>query len=324
MRVRRRPPTRWRCGRSTASTGGTGSRSRSPSQRRRPAPPLLALQTPNQTWTGGKAVSLALPAATFNDPQHQALRYTAALSNGQALPSWLSFNATTETFSGTAPLTAQSLSIKVTATDTSALPTSETFTATVLGAPTVTAQTPTQSWQEGKPISFTLAANTFTDPQGQKLSYTASQSNGQALPSWLTFNPATETFSGTAPVTAQSLTIKVTATDTSGLAASETFAATVAPAAPTVTAQTSNQSWQEGKPFSLTLVASTFTDPQGQKLTYTASQSNGQALPSWLTFNRRERNLQRHSAPSTAQSLSFKVTATDTSGLDRSETFTAT
>jgi len=284
--------------------------------------PVVTMQTANQTWTGGKAVSLALPSATFSDPQHQALKYTATLSNGQALPGWLSFNAATETFSGTAPLTVQSLSIKVTATDTSALSASETFTATVLGAPTVTAQTPTQSWQERKTISLTLPASTFTDPQGQKLSYTATQSNGQALPSWLTFNSATETFSGTAPANAQSLSIKVTATDTSGLATSETFAAAVVPAAPTVMAQTANQSWQESKPFSFKLASNTFADPQGQTLSYSATQSNGQALPGWLAFSPSTETFSGL-APATAQSLSIKVTATDTSGLTASETFTA-
>ncbi len=210
----------------------------------------------------------------------------------------------------------------MTATDTSALSTSETFTATVLGTPTVTAQTSAQSWQERKSFSLTLPASTFTDPQGQKLSYTATQSNGQALPSWLMFNPATETFSGTAPVSAQSLSIKVTATDTSVLAASETFSATVVPAAPTVTVQTANQSWQEAKPFSLKLAASTFTDPQGQALSYSATQSNGQALPGWLAFSPSTETFSGM-APATAQSLSIKVTATDTSGLTASETFTA-
>ena len=149
------------------------------------APPVLALQTPNQTWSGGKAINLKLPVATFTDLERQALKYTATLSNGQALPTWLRFNANTETFTGTAPSTAQSLTIKVTATDASALSATETFTATILGKPTLTAQTPKQIWQEGKPVSFALPANTFTDPQAQTLRYTATQSNGQALPGWL-------------------------------------------------------------------------------------------------------------------------------------------
>jgi hypothetical protein len=38
-------------------------------------------------------------------------------------------------------------------------------------APTVTAQTPSQSWQQGHAVSFTLSPNTFTDPQQEALSY---------------------------------------------------------------------------------------------------------------------------------------------------------
>ena len=70
------------------------------------SPPVLKTQTPAQTWTGGKAVSLAVG---FTDPQGEALSYSAQLSNGQALPSWLVFNASNDTFSGTAPTTAQTL-----------------------------------------------------------------------------------------------------------------------------------------------------------------------------------------------------------------------
>jgi hypothetical protein len=45
----------------------------------------------------------------------------------------------------------------------------------------------------------------------------------------LKFTAATQTFSGTAPAKAQTLALKVTATDTSALSASETFAVSVAP-----------------------------------------------------------------------------------------------
>jgi hypothetical protein len=253
------------------------------------APPVLALQTPNQTWSGGKAINLKLPVATFTDLERQALRYTATLSNGQALPTWLRFNANTETFTGTAPSTAQSLTIKVTATDASALSAMETFTATILGKPTLTAQTPKQIWQEGKPVSFALPANTFTDPQGQTLRYAASQSNGQALPSWLAFNATSRTFSGTAPGTIQNLIVKVTATDTSGLAASETFAANVA--APvvnpgiTVSAQTAPQTWTNGKDVDLVLPADKFADALGLRMSFAAYEVSGPNITSWLHFN---------------------------------------
>jgi hypothetical protein len=166
----------------------------------------------------------------------------------------------------------------------------QSLTATVTGAtatnpPTVTDQTANQTWTQGQTISLALPANTFTDPQGETLSYAASQANGQALPSWLSFNSSTETLSGTAPTGTETLTLKVTATDTSGLSASETFGVTVPVAGPAVTDQTANQTWTQGQKISLALPANTFTDPQGETLTYSATQSNGQAFPSWLSFN---------------------------------------
>jgi hypothetical protein len=90
--------------------------------------------------------------------------------------------------------------------------------------PTVTDQTATQTWRLGQTVNFSLPANTFNDPQAETMVYTATLANGVALPSWLHFNGSTDTFSGTVPNTATGLTIEVTATDTSGLLASETFA----------------------------------------------------------------------------------------------------
>jgi hypothetical protein len=252
--------------------------------------PVLQTQTANQSWLGGKPITLALPSTTFKDPQNEALTYTAVLSNGQALPSWLKFNAATDTFSGTAPLTAQALTIKVTATDTSGLSASDSFSATVIGAPVVATETPNQNWTAGKAFSLTLPANTFTDPQGEPLAYTATQQSGQALPSWLQFNAATDTFSGTAPTAAQTVEIKVTATDTSGLAVSDDFAATVKPAVVTpagiaVTAPTPNQTWTDGQAVDLKLPANTFTDALGLPMRFAAYEMSGPNVTSWLYFN---------------------------------------
>lgn len=47
------------------------------------------------------------------------------------------------------------------------------------------------------PFSFTVPAGAFTDPNGDKLTYSATLEGGAGLPSWLSFNAATRTFSGT-------------------------------------------------------------------------------------------------------------------------------
>jgi Putative Ig domain/Calpain family cysteine protease len=285
------------------------------------APPVLMAQTAAQTWKLGQAVNFSLAANTFTDPQAQKLTYTATLSTGAALPSWLSFNSTTGTFTGTVPNTTAGLSIKVTATDTSGLSASETFAvATPASAPVLASQTAAQTWKLGQAVNFTLAANTFTDPQAEKLTYSATLSTGTALPSWLSFNSTTGTFTGTVPNTTAGLSIKVTATDTSGLSAAETFAVAAPAAAPVLAAQTAAQTWKLGQAVNFTLGTNTFTDPQAEKLTYSATLSTGTALPTWLKFNGTTDTFSG-TAPASATSLSLKVTATDTSGLSGSETF---
>jgi hypothetical protein len=192
--------------------------------------PVVSAQTAAQTWKLGQVVNFALAANTFTDPQGSKLTYSATLSNGGALPSWLSFNASTETFTGTVPVGTAGLSIKVSATDTYGLSTSETFAVATPApsAPVVTAQTAAQTWTVGQTVNFAVAANTFADPQGEPLTYSASQSNGTALPAWLKFNATTDTFTGTAPTAATSLTLEVTATNAGSVSTSEAFGVTVA------------------------------------------------------------------------------------------------
>ena len=90
-------------------------------------------------------------------------------------------------------------------------------------APVLAVQSATQNATVNTAFSFALAAGTFTDVDtGDTLTYTATSSDGSALPTWLSFNASTRTFSGT-PTTSGTSDIKVTATDIAGLATSETF-----------------------------------------------------------------------------------------------------
>ncbi len=282
------------------------------------AGPSLAQQTANQTWTQGSHVSLTLPAGAFSEPSGGKLTYTATQANGQACPSWLSFNATTLTFSGTVPAGLETLSLKVTATDASGLSCSDSFAVTVPAAPpTLAHQTAAQSWLEGAQLSFTLPSNTFADPNGQALRYSATLSNGQPLPSWLTINSSTGTFSGAVGYTSGPLMIKVTATDSSGLSVAETLQANLVAPAPTLTDQTANQTWTAGKPVSFRLASDTFTSVPGQTLTYTAT------LPSGLTINSATGTISG-TVPVIPGANTIKVTATESSGLSVSETFKMT
>lgn len=210
----------------------TGSASAPPA----PSPPTVTDQTATQTWTEGQTINLKLPANTFTDPQGETLSYTATEANGAALPSWLAFNAATDTFSGTAPLTTESLGLRVTATDTSGLSVLETFTANVVApAPKPgiadTNPTPTQIWTDGQTVNLVLPGNTFTDALGLKMSFAAYEVSGPNVTSWLHFNSATDTFSGKVPVNLTgTVQLEVIAQDADHATATDLFTVSFVPA----------------------------------------------------------------------------------------------
>ncbi|HEX2941968.1 MAG TPA: putative Ig domain-containing protein, partial [Rhodopila sp.] len=291
------------------------------------APPVLARQTATQTWVAGSSIDLALPAGTFTDPQNLPLTYRATRVNGQALPSWLKFNAQTDTFTGTAPTTATTIGITVTATDSNNQSVSETFYGSVIAPPTVTAATANQVWNAGKPFSLTLASNTFTDPQAETMTYTATLSNGQPLPSWLTFNAATRTFSGTAPSSAQTISVAVTATDTSGLSVTETFNASVQATRPVISVSnpTPDQTWTDGQTVNLSLLASkTFTDGLGLPMRFLAFELSGPDVRSWLHFNPATADLFGTVPTNATGTVKLDVIAWDRRGLVAADPFNVT
>ena len=98
----------------------------------------------SQTATEDTAFNFTIPTGTFTDiDAGDSLTYSATRADGSALPSWLSFNAVSQIFSGTpANENVGTLSIKVTATDSSNASISSNFDITVANvndAPTLTA-----------------------------------------------------------------------------------------------------------------------------------------------------------------------------------------
>jgi len=95
--------------------------------------------------------------------------------------------------------------------------------AATLAAPVSTIQTTTLAAVNGQ--SFGLSLNgTIYDPQAETLTIKAVQANGSALPSWLSFNSQTMSFSGTAPSgSSSSYSVVITATDSSGLVTTQTI-----------------------------------------------------------------------------------------------------
>ena len=93
--------------------------------------PVLANAIADQSIYEDSAWSYKVPGGTFADVDGGVLQWSAAMANGDPLPSWLAFNPLTHTFSGT-PLHDFNgeLNLRVTASDGTAS-VSDTFTLTI-------------------------------------------------------------------------------------------------------------------------------------------------------------------------------------------------
>ncbi|WP_370539755.1 MBG domain-containing protein [Algoriphagus sp. Y33] len=192
--------------------------------------PTVANPIDNQNATQDEPFNFVVPTDTFEDVDvDDELSYSAQLSGGGSLPSWLEFDTETQTFSGT-PLNANVgiVSIDVIADDGNGGTVTDTFdiiVANVNDAPTVANAIPNQNATENAAFNFQFAANTFNDVDvADILTYSAQLEGGAALPAWLSFDGATRTFSGT-PGNSDSgnIDIEVIASDGNGGNVSDVF-----------------------------------------------------------------------------------------------------
>ena len=232
-------------------------------------PPVVAIPPVDQEATAGDLFTYVIPADAFTDADGNPLTYTAALSDGGRLPSWLTFDPATRTFTGTpGPGDGGTVRVTVMASDGTATVSDEfALMVTVRNtAPEVANPLADQEVMVDVPFTYVVPADAFTDADGDLLTYTAALSGGGMLPSWLTFDPATRTFTGT-PASSDSGTVRVTVTARDGTTpVSDEFALRVLMVAPsTLRAWTSR--------FGRT-VATHVTDAVGERLRASPEQDS--------------------------------------------------
>jgi Ca2+-binding RTX toxin-like protein len=96
-----------------------------------------------------------------------------------------------------------------------------------INGPNVINDVAVQATVTGQQFSYQFSASKFLDADsgnGDVLTYGATAADGSALPSWLTFNATTRTFSSSGtPAGLGGIAVKVTAADTAGATASDIF-----------------------------------------------------------------------------------------------------
>jgi predicted outer membrane repeat protein len=294
--------------------------------------PSLDQALADQNATEDSAFSFTFASNSFSDlDSADSLSYSALLSSGAALPVWLNFDAATRTFSGSpANDDVGVFQVEVFADDgQGGMAASDIFSITVANindAPTLDQAIGNQSATEDSAFSFTFNAATFSDVDvGDTLSYSALQSDGSALPAWLNFDDSSRTFSGTpANSDVGSLTIEVTANDGNGGSVTDTFDIVVANSNddPTLDQMIPDQAAAEDAAYSFTFNTATFSDVDaGDTLSYTATQNDGSALPTWLSFDANSRTFSGTPANTDVGNLTIEVIADDGNGGQVSDTF---
>jgi Ca2+-binding RTX toxin-like protein len=263
-----------------------------------------------------------VPSTSFLDiDTGDSLSYSARREDGTPagapLPTWLTFNPSARSFSGT-PSAADvtTLSVRVTATDQGGLSVSDTFSLTVEPAnyaPIVSTPIPDQTISTGVAWTYTLPAASFSDPNpADTLTYTARIDDGTAsgapLPAWLTFDPLSRSFSGTpADADASTLPVRITATDPAGASISDTFnlivSDTAGPSITGITVAGTQLQVQFSEPIVTTgLVASRFAATVGGSARSVASWAPVAGDPTRLNLTL------SGSAPTSSQAVTLRYT----------------
>ena len=285
--------------------------------------PLPAQALDNASASQDTRFTLRLPADAFTDVDAgDTLTWSATLASGAALPTWLTFDATSRSFSGT-PTNADvgSLTLRVLATDVAGASAAQDIVLVVVNvndAPTAATPVGNHDTIEDSGFSLSLPAAAFADiDTGETLVWSATLTSGAPLPGWLTFDATSRSFSGT-PTNAEvgSLALRVLATDAAGASATQDFVLTIVNIndTPLATALPAQQA-TEGSQFSFVLPALALVDPDsGDSLRFSASLASGQPLPSWLSFDAATRSFSGTPAAADRAPLVVRITATDISG----------
>lgn len=194
--------------------------------------------------------------------------------------------------------------------------------------PRLDSSLPDQNATEDTAFSFTFAANAFSDPDGDPLSYTATQTNGSPLPGWLNFSGPSRSFTGTpGEGDAGSVQVRMTASDPSGESASDTFSISVTAVndAPT-SSGIGDVDVDEGTVDTTVVLTSSFDDEEdgADGLTYSVQSNSTPALFSSVVVSGGSLTLTYASGQTGSSDLTIRATDSGSPGLSVEAGFTVT
>lgn len=291
------------------------------------APELLTL-VPDLEVMEGKPLAYTIAPNTFFDRDlGDVLTLELSTMMGEPLPAWLSFDPLTNQISGTPGYgDSGELWLKVTARDTQGAISNDNFHLMVRNVdpgPELRNAIATQNATEASQFSLVIPGNTFVDPDGGALWYKLALAGDAPLPSWLHFDAASMTLTGT-PGDADTgvLTLRLTAVDLAGQVASTEYTLNVANInqAPVLLQAPASQNVEDGVAFSAVLPANMFSDADAGD----SGALSVQGLPAGFTFNAQTRTISGMASLAEVGTHALTVQFTDAGGLSASAGFALT
>ena len=228
--------------------------------------PVAAVPIPDQNVEVGRSRTVSV-ADNFQDPGGGSLVFTAASSDPTIVTA--AATASEVALTGVAEGSAR---VTVTATDSQGLSVEETFSVTILprgSAPVAVGVLPGLSIEAGG-VEVLSAPSYFRDPDDEALSYRAGTADASIATAAATGDAVT-----VRGVTAGTTTLTITATDPSGLSATQSAEVEVSepPLGPEAVGEVPDDSLMAGDALEIDM-AGYFTHPGGLSLTYSAGTSN--------------------------------------------------
>ncbi|EMC97544.1 hypothetical protein BAUCODRAFT_68516 [Baudoinia panamericana UAMH 10762] len=182
---------------------------------------LSSSEPPIVTLLPSSRFHFAFRQDSFIDMVQRRLYYYATLTDHTPLPSWLLFDDSNLTFSGTAPMLSafpQAWSVSLVASDVIGFAGATATFALAINTEQLSFEPPEQnlSISSGQQLDFILLQNQLFRNGAPVRTSNLSKAEASPVPAWLSFDPATFGLSGHVPANASNTTVSVTATDELG------------------------------------------------------------------------------------------------------------
>ena len=244
--------------------------------------PVIVTNVTDQAYTPSDGMAVYNVSGYFTDPDGGSVTYlTPTLTNGSALPSWISFDG--EAFTSNTSET-NNADILLTASDQQGQTKNQTVSISVVNsAPIVVSALGTDTKYENISYSYSTDLNTvFSDPDGQTLTFSI-----LSQPVWLSSASISGSILSLAGTPAFSdignHIVSLEASDGS-LSVIDDLTISIVENKPPVAPTLSDINVNEGD--SITYTVPVFPDPEGDSISYQVKLGNGSALdPALMTFN---------------------------------------